>query len=622
MDLPYLAILWNPLDPDQSQAAETAIGRVPQSAWTPVLQRAGIVVYGRNSPVPYLCAHVMCDGQGVLLGTLFNPSGQHSPLTSNLESDSTLAVAEHATIHRLTRHHWGCYVALISNPSTGNWWALRDCSGMIPCYYTHTRNVTLFASDARYFRAFSGSDSAAPLMSFDINWRYIAAFLSYSQLQIRDTAIAGIYELLAGEVLSCQDGRRTINLEWNPLEFIEPDPGATIPALCDSMRHVLQSSIDAWAGVHESLLHSLSGGFDSSLVLALLARSSRRRPVICVNRYAEGPAEDERRYARISANSTRTPLLEMPWEFGQQSIDKELLPQTLGAKPSITATVSLLEKPFFDMLRASYRFDAIWTGEGGDHVLLAMPTDLIVRDSIRLRGIGRPLIETLHSASQLTGNSIPRLIWRTLFPHFGTRDPFVGLCRGTNSFVSTQAIRHFNPVAYSRHPWAAIARSAPPGKRQQILLLAEAIHRRRPPPLTQGCMELQPILSQPIIEACLRIPTYDLLYRGHSRGLARHAFTDVVPAEILSREVKGQTTHHAIGLLDRSMNFLSEYLLCGELAHHDLLSRPTLESIVTRKVPLTGSHVLPLFACLAAEAWIGNWIGTSDHYPRDARDPT
>ena len=622
MDLPYLAILWNPFDSSQSQVAATAIGRVRHNVWTPVLQQPGIVVYSQSSQVPYLCAHPICDRRGVLLGALFNTGGTHKLSARELASDANFADAEYTAIHRLTHYHWGSYVALISNASNGTWWALRDCSGMIPCYYAHAQRVTFFSSDARSFLPLSGSIYDAPLMSFDINWRYIAAFLSHSQIQIRDTGIAGIHELLAGEVVSCRDGRVTVDLQWNPLNYIDPDRAATIPTLCDSMRRVLQSSIDAWAGIHESLLHSLSGGFDSSLVLALLARSSRRRNVICVNRYADGPAEDERRYARISANSTRTPLLESPWEFGQQSIDKELLPQTLGAKPSITATVSLLEKPFFEMLRASYRFDAIWTGEGGDHVLLAMPTDLIVRDSIRLRGIGLPLIETLHSASQLTGTSIPRLIWRTLFPHFGTRDPFVGLSRGTHSFLSTPAIRHFNPVAYSRHPWAAIARSAPPGKRQQILLLAEAIHRRRPPPLTQGCMELQPILSQPIIEACLRIPTYDLLYRGNSRGLARHAFRELVPAEILNREVKGQTTHHAIGLLDRSMNFLSEYLLCGELAHHDLLSRPSLESIVTRKVPLTGSHVLPLFACLAAEAWIGNWIGTSDCHPRDARDPT
>lgn len=615
MDLPYLAILWNPFDPGQSQVAATAIGRVPNRLWVPVLQQAGIAVYSRNSLVPYLCAHVICEGRGVLLGALFKTRGQYGQSARELASDAQLAVAEDATMHRLTHDHWGCYVAMISNPSNGKWWALRDCSGMIPCYYAHAQGVTLFASDARHFLPLSGSAREIPLMSFDINWRYIAAFLSHSQLQIRETGIAGVYELLAGEVASCQDGRFTVNLQWNPLDFIEPDPGATIHSICDSMRRVLQSCIDAWAGIHESLLHSLSGGFDSSLVLALLARSRRRGHVICINRYADGPAEDERRYARISATVTHTPLLEWPWEFGQQSIDVKRLPTTLGAKPSITATVSPLENQFLALLRASYKFDAIWTGEGGDHVFMAMPTDLIVRDSIRLRGFGSPLIEALRSASQLTGHSIPRLALRALCPHFGTPDRTLGVSRGALSFVAKHAIQDLDLLTYSCHPWTAIARNAPPGKRQQILLLAEAIHRRRPPPLTQGCVELQPLLSQPIMEECLRVPTYHLLYQGRSRGLARHAFADIIPAEILHREVKGQTTHHAIGLLDRSMPFLSEYILTGELARRDLLNRRTLEPIVTRKVPISASHILPLFACLAAEAWIGNWIGTPHDYP-------
>lgn len=615
MDLPFLAVLWNPFDPGQSQIAATAIARVPHKTWKPVLQQAGIVVYSQSSQVPYLCAHPICDGCGIVLGALFNTGGQHKLSARELASDAPLAAAEYTTIHRLTHDYWGCYVALVSNPSTGNWWALRDCSGMIPCYYADAQKVTFFASDARHFLPLSGSAHEIPLMSFDIDWRYIAAFLSHSQLQIRDTGIAGIHELLAGELVSCHDGRVTVNFQWNPLDFIESDPGATIHTLCESMRRALQSSIDAWAGIHESLLHSLSGGFDSSLVLALLARSSSRCNVICINRYADGPAEDERRYARISATSTHTPLLEWPWEFGRQSIDARSLPQTLGAKPSITATVSLLENPFLQMLRESYRFDAIWTGEGGDHVFLAMPTDLIVRDSIRLRGVRSSLLETLRSASQLTGHSIPRLAWHALCPHFGTSDPTLGVSRGGLSFASTQATQHLDLLTYSSHPWVAIARRAPPGKRQQILLLAEAIHRRRPPPLTQGCVELQPILSQPVIEECLRAPTYHLLYQGRSRGLARHAFADCMPAEILQREVKGQTTHHAIGLLDRSMPFLSEYLLTGELARRDLVDRRILELVVSRKVPISGSHVLPLLACLAAEAWVGNWIGTPHHYP-------
>ena len=611
----YLAALWNPRDPAQKKDAERILDASAPRSWLPVLQCDGMTVFTQPAPATYLAPHLLRDGNGVIIGAVFDRARNRQLSAREISEDPRLAEPSLRTFHNLTRYYWGGYVGLLANAS-GDWWVTRDCSGMIPCYYTTVHGVTLVSSDARTIYSLNPpsqqSETALPIA---INWQYIAGFLANSQLQIRDTGLKNLYELLAGETLCRHHGKLSVEMTWNPTAFTDIAPAESIETRRDALRTTAQSCIDAWASLHGRVVHSLSGGFDSSLVLALLSRSPNRPDIVCINRYSTGPAEDERHYARIAAHAAGVPLVEWPWKFGDQALNRSCLRHPFGAKPSIPTLLSPLEMSFFTVLRAVHPFDAIWTGEGGDHLFLALTTELIVTDFIRTHGFHHDLLEIVLNAARLTGRSIPGLLLRTIRtsgPASRTRSEMRSL---DHSLLSARHFQRDGFNNYLRHPWANTTKDTTPGKMQQIMLLSEVLNRLRPLPGTQQAVELQPLLSQPLIEQCLATPTYDLLLGGRTRGLARQAFSSLLPSDIIHRESKGQTTHYLFNLIHHSLPFLSELLLDGVLVQQALVDRPALEVLLSRRISVDAAKVFALLSCVAAESWVRSWCGT-DILPR------
>ena len=73
------------------------------------------------------------------------------------------------------------------------------------------------------------------------------------------------------------------------------------------------------------------------------------------------------------------------------------------------------------------------------------------------------------------------------------------------------------------------------------------------------------MISQPLLELCLSLPTYLLTHGGQGRALAREAFADRIPAEIARRRSKGGVDEHATAVLQRSLPLAREMLLEGQL---------------------------------------------------------
>lgn len=609
MDFPYFGVLWTPTSPEQHSTAVRILNTLSKKDWHPALQSPGLAVYIQQPPAPYLSALRVCENHGIILGQLFDRSGNRPQSTHTLHDDTPLSRPDIGLCRHLTHKYWGGYIAIFSDPPSDRHWVMRDCSGLLSCYYTTTNSVTIVSSSARFF-PFSTAEiieSGSTHSSLGINWQYMRGFLAYSQLQIRDTAIKGVYELLAGETFIRRDSRISIDVTWNPANFSAPTAPETLDASCDALRETTHSCVNAWASLHERVIHSLSGGFDSSLLLALLSQSPKRPHVVCINRHASGPAEDERYFARIAANHTTTELIEWPWNINSDAVIDPSVEQPLDAKPSISSLISPLEVKFFSMLRNAHRFDAVWTGEGGDHLFLALPTSLCFTDFARTHGLRAGFGNVLYNTACLTGRSIPNLLFRTILSSASVAHDTVTRRSLPQTLLHASPHELSSLGAYIEHPWVQLSRNVVPGKQQQILLLSEVLNRLRPIAGTQESVELQPLLSQPIIELCLRIPTYQHLYNGRIRGLARRAFAADLPPEILCRELKGQTTHYALGILRHSLPFVSNWLLHGELVNHGLVNPLNIKALLSEPETITASQIFPLFACVAAEVWVRHW---------------
>jgi asparagine synthase (glutamine-hydrolysing) len=122
-------------------------------------------------------------------------------------------------------------------------------------------------------------------------------------------------------------------------------------------------------------------------------------------------------------------------------------------------------------------------------------------------------------------------------------------------------------------------------------------------------IERTPVLmSQPVMETCLRIPAYVWITGGRDRSIARRAFADVLPRAIIRRTQKGLADRYNRRMLDRNAKFLREMLLDGLLVRAGLLDRAKIEDF-TRPDSMSASfeynEVLRRHLC--TEIWARRW---------------
>lgn len=603
MDHSYIVLLWdaeNGLNAATALQLQTLLRQQEGSFVRQPIGPGGVALLP-DRPGGITQCYGLPDGAGLVFGSLFRAGSSTRLLADDLLSDSRLRCdSTSATREHLIRNYWGAYVAILPGPSGTSWEVLRDCSGMIPCYYTSISGVTVVFSDVRQILCLE------PVLA--LNWKYITAFLSWPHLQIRETGLRGVFELLAGEGITIRRSRRETHFAWSPESVCASEPLLDENDARQALLDAGTLSVTAWAGAFSRIVHSLSGGFDSSVVLGLLMSSPQRPDVICVNRFGNGPGEDERHHAQTAARAYGAPLIEFPWDSAAMSFDASCLSAPPPLKPAITFLVALLEAPLWDEICAAQRAESIWTGQGGDHLFMTARTDLGVADCQRLCGLGSDLRMAIRDSAALTGHSIWHVMVHATAALINPQHTASAARVAPDPrFVCAEAVPS-DLQAYVQHPWSIPSPPLLPGKHFQLMQLADVLNRHRSMPGIRNTEEFHPLLSQPLLEVVLRIPLHILLRNGRTRGLARRAFSDLVPPQILARELKGNTATYYADLFRRSLPFTKELLLDGILVREGVLSRSALIDALESDEPLAGANYFPMFACLACEVWARSWV--------------
>jgi asparagine synthase (glutamine-hydrolysing) len=124
---------------------------------------------------------------------------------------------------------------------------------------------------------------------------------------------------------------------------------------------------------------------------------------------------------------------------------------------------------------------------------------------------------------------------------------------------------------------------------------------------------INPLLSQEIVETCLRTPVYLLSAGGVDRALARRAFRHMLPPEILGRRSKGGTSGYFVRSCRANFAALEPYMLEGTLVRCDFVDRRALERLFTPESLECADNLFPLFLAITAEAWLRR---IENHSPR------
>lgn len=190
-------------------------------------------------------------------------------------------------------HMRGMFAFAVWDANARKLFAARDRLGKKPFYYARTAGGLVFGSSIK-------AVAADPAVSIAPNWRAIDQYLTYQYVPSPLTAFEGIEKLPAGHLLVCDVASKQVTVQryWEPKIAVksrasEEDIAAELVArLRESVRMRMMSDVPLGA--------FLSGGIDSSAVVALMAQESST-PVKTFSIGFDEKGFDERQYARLVA---------------------------------------------------------------------------------------------------------------------------------------------------------------------------------------------------------------------------------------------------------------------------------------------------------------------------------
>jgi asparagine synthase (glutamine-hydrolysing) len=598
----FLALAWNPADKQaEATAARAASGSISsRRVWTNIFVTDGFSLWVKpplgESPQPIL----LPQNRGVVLGVLFERVLPPESPRRLLQISADAAAKIVGTQGRyLVEKVWGSYVAFIIDRDTRCTSVLRDCSGKIPCFTSALDGVSLFYSDISFVL-----DVAE--MRLTVDWRYIATFMSFNDLQIRDSALKEVSEVLAGERVVCSPFETRRSFVWNPTAVCFQDRIEDPTEAAVRLRETTFHCVRAWSQVYSRVLHNLSGGFDSAVVLAALATARGNDGLTCLNRYHGRAGEDERTYARLAAERVKVRLIERTWDDGMGAFGNNLASLPIQVKPTVASLFDFLDLRLINRLATEEGVDSLWTGQGGDHIFLKHHTVLAVSEFIRRNGISSGLMSVMRDACKLTRSSYWHILVKTVPRETADWIPDFFAKRGS-PFLPRGFAGDTDLISYGMHPWHDLSATLPRVKREQVLLYGDLLNRHPPLYGVEVAPQHHPLLSQPLLELCLQIPAYVLLGGGKPRALARIAFRRDLPRQIVNRESKGGTTSYVTGLFRRNLSYVRELLLDGRLRQEGMLDIKVLEPYLLASRPIHAEEFFPILACLAAEIWARKW---------------
>ncbi len=601
----YVAFVWDPaqgaLDGTSGNAL-VSLFRQSMPDWINAIETRGLTVFHCPYRRPDFKAYVLPEDCGIVLGRLF-----HSNLSDSSATEKPVVI-DAASAWRYARDNgqqftddfWGGYVAFFNDASNNRRYIVRDCSGKLPCFRLRWSTVNVVFTDINDLRCL-------PLPPLTVNWNYISAFLFYEQLQIRSSALNEVIEVLSGDIVEFRGSEVDQRVLWNPGRVARRGYLDGETRALEDLRFTVQQCVARWASSYTSIIHSLSGGVDSSIVLACLSRALRRPAITCLNRYTDLANEDERSFARLAAQRAKVALVERDWQCSEGRFDRylEMLPPT--AKPSISGIGASLDMRVRNALASEVGAEATWTGQGGDHLFFQERSSCGASDFFRSRGLRPGFLSAMGDAARLSGESYWSVI-RSAYTDWRTKTPWTpSHLTGRGPGFTLEPKPPNDDLAYVAHPWTSDITDLPTGKQGQIWFLAEVTNRHRPAPMPELAPEHHPLLSQPLMELCLRLPTYTLLLGGRPRGLARTAFEGYVPPSILERRSKGGTTSYWMQTVRQSSGYIRELILEGTLHRERIIDGKLLDPYLSLSQPIPVALFPRLVACISAEIWLRSW---------------
>lgn len=230
----------------------------------------------------------------------------------------------------------------------------RDHLGIKPLYYAQVGNQLVFGSEMKALRIH-------PDCPHEIDPVALDQYLALRYIPAPRTIFRGVSKLPAAHTLLWTDGRITLQRYWDVT--FAPQPGLQTQELADELRALLNQAVEQQMVADVPLGVFLSGGIDSSILVALMAQHSSAPVRTFSVIFPTWPGFDESTYAQLVAQRYATAHTEVTVADDVAST----LPHLVSAFDEPFADPAAL--PTLLMAQATRRHvTVVLTGEGADEL--------------------------------------------------------------------------------------------------------------------------------------------------------------------------------------------------------------------------------------------------------------
>jgi asparagine synthase (glutamine-hydrolysing) len=488
----------------------------------------------------------------------------------------------------------------------------RDRMGKKPLYYWHRDGLFLFASEIKALLCH-------PAVSRCLDYEALHHYLAFGYTPADRSIFAGIAKLPPAHFAILQEGVLSAQRYWKlPPGATPAHPGTALQEIGERVRHVLKEAVRLRLESDVPLGVFLSGGIDSSAVVASMrAITAGRIATFSIGFGRAAPSFDELPMARLVAR-----------RFETDHHEEILEPKATDLLPTI---VTHFDEPFADssaiptfiVAQATARHVKVaLSGIGGDESFAGYPRYLGVRLSDGYARLPRPIrsipeailphLVRESEASRNWGDWVRRFVNGAARP---LPDRYIGWTRFFDELdltrLATPALRkewtadveRIHRGAFAAHghadPMDGVFRiDLSTYLPEDLLVLADRMS------MAHSLEMRAPFCDHLLIQESLGIPPRTKLPGFRLKGLLKAAFADILPPQILSHRKQGFMIPLGRWLRTDLRETMEDLLSPARVRDRGLFVPEAVEALKREHIAGIRSHSDRLWTLMVAELWL------------------
>jgi asparagine synthase (glutamine-hydrolysing) len=481
----------------------------------------------------------------------------------------------------------------------------RDRLGIKPLYWARSGDTLVFGSELKCV-------IASGLVTPELDGEALAAYLAFGFVPAPMTPLAQVRKLMPGERLVVENGGIRLERYWDyPTTPAPPQPRSAARAVAE-FRDVLDEAIESRLMSDVPLGAMLSGGLDSSLIVALMRRHLDEPVKTFAIGFSGGDGPNELSDARRVADALGTDHHELEIPLGTATGD---LDRVVWHNDEPIADLSALGFLALSEL-ASRHVTVALSGQGADELLGGYRRHIAASLAASWQRIPRPLRRGAARAAAAGPAGARRIVRaldapspaaRFLAATAVARQPLLRELLVGSAAAQVDAgeriVEGYMDEAAELGPLeAALYLDA------RLGLVDDRLHYFDRASMAWSLEVRVPFLDHHVVEYCAMLPPAAKVRRTQGKHLLREVARDLVPPFVLEKRKLGFFSENVQGWLGSAESDCVDALLAPDARTSEVVDPAAVRRLVSEWRAGQTRHARPLLALVMLERWLDHYL--------------